>query len=181
MSTNADTPSHGHRFLDALRNIENDRGKMASLRRGLSEATRRDAWPVIASLGMDIANDAATAVAALFATHPMVSDARSLGQTCRLIASENGSVSDIPDSFDRRFRRLIACDTQAELAGQLGAWIRLAKSKGVGVNYAVLYNDLYWWSKGETAQKKRIAWARDFWSPRQDGPELTSELEGAQP
>ncbi len=166
MSTTTDTSTYAERFLGALRRIEDDRGKMAALRRGLSEGTQRTAWPVIASLGMDIGNQAAITVAALFATHPVVSNARSLGQTCRFIATETGLASDIPESFDKRFRRLIACDTVEEVSGQLSAWIRLAKSKGVGVNYAELYNDLHWWSKD--ADKKRIRWARDFWSPRRD-------------
>lgn len=166
MSTTTDTSTYAERFLGALRRIEDDRGKMAALRRGLSEGTQRAAWPVIASLGMDIGNQAAITVAGLFATHPVVSNARSLGQTCRFIAVDSGLASDIPESFDKRFRRLIACDTVEEVSGQLSAWIRLAKSKGVGVNYAELYNDLYWWSKD--ADKKRIRWARDFWSPRRD-------------
>lgn len=177
MSTTTDTSTYAERFLGALRRIEDDRGKMAALRRGLSEGTQRTAWPVIASLGMDIGNQAAITVAGLFATHPVVSNACSLGQTCRFIATETGLARDIPESFDKRFRRLIACDTVEEVSGQLGAWIRLAKSKGVGVNYAELYNDLYWWSKD--ADKKRIRWARDFWSPRRDEdaaptPEVTA-------
>jgi CRISPR system Cascade subunit CasB len=177
MSTPTDTPTHAERFLAALLRIQDDRGKMAALRRGLSHATRREAWPVVASLGMDIANEAAITIAALFATHPVVSNARSLGQTCRFIAAESGKVSDIPESFDKRFRRLIACDVVEEVSGQLSAWIRLAKSKGVGVNYAELYNDLYWWSKD--AEKKRLRWARDFWSPRQDSETAPTPQEAA--
>lgn len=176
MNTTTDTTSYAERFIAALRRIEDDRGKMAALRRGLSDGTQRTAWPVIASLGMDIGNQAAITVAGLFATHPVISNARSLGQTCRFIATESGHSSDIPDSFDKRFRRLIACDTVEEVTGQLSAWIRLAKSKGVGVNYTELYNDLYWWTKD--ADKKRIRWARDFWSPRKD-EEATSTPEVA--
>jgi CRISPR system Cascade subunit CasB len=170
MSTTTDTSTYAERFLGALRRIEDDRGKMAALRRGLSEGTQRAAWPIVAPLCAKFDEKrerlAAITVAGLFATHPVVSNARSLGQTCRFIATDSGHSSDIPDSFDKRFRRLIACDTVEEVTGQLSAWIRLAKSKGVGVNYAELYNDLYWWSKD--ADKKRIRWARDFWSPRRD-------------
>lgn len=177
MNTTTDTTSYAERFIGALRRIEDDRGKMAALRRGLSEGTQRAAWPVIASLGMDIGNQAAITVAGLFATHPVVSDARSLGQTCRLTATDNGRLKDIPESFDKRFRRLISCASVEEVTGQLSAWIRLAKSKGVGVNYAELYNDLYWWAKD--ADKKRIRWARDFWSPRKDGEATSTPQEAA--
>jgi CRISPR system Cascade subunit CasB len=178
MSTTTDKPNYAERFLSALQRIKDDRGKMAALRRGLSEGTQRTAWPVLASLGMDIENIPALTVAGLFATHPVVSNARSLGQTCRFIATDSGHSSDIPDSFDKRFRRILACDTVDEVTGQLSAWIRLAKSKGVGVNYADLYNDLYWWSKD--ADRKRVRWARDFWSPRRDDSETTTTEEPAE-
>jgi CRISPR type I-E-associated protein CasB/Cse2 len=176
MNTTTDTTSYAGRFIAALRRIEDDRGKMAALRRGLSEGTQRTAWPVIASLGMDIGNQAAITVAGLFATHPVISNARSLGQTCRFIATESGHSSDIPDSFDKRFRRLIACDTVEEVTGQLSAWIRLAKSKGVGVNYEKLFRDLDDWRKWRNDIILR--WARDFWSPRKD-EEATSTPEEA--
>lgn len=174
MSTTIDTNSRAERFLERLRKIQNDRGKMAALRRGLSEATKREAWPVIAGLGEDIENRAAITVAALFAEHPVeAANARSLGQTCRSIATNNGQSSDIPDSFDKRFRRLIACDTAEEVAGQLSAWVRLAKSRGVGMNYQELFNDLAYWHLD--ADRKRVRWARDFWAPRRDDAETPTE------
>ena len=40
------------RFLEELRKIQNNRGKMASLRRGLSPSTVMDAWPVVAAIGV---------------------------------------------------------------------------------------------------------------------------------
>lgn len=174
MSTTTDIPAltYGERFVKKLTEIEKDKGKMASLRRGLSPATQRHAWPVIASLGMDIKNGAAIATAGLFATHPKLAQARSFGQTCRLIATESGQSADIPESFDKRFRRLIASNTQDEVAGQLSAWIRLAKTKGVGVDYAKLYDDLSWWDR--QADQKRVRWARDFWAPRRESDETTN-------
>ncbi|MBL9182864.1 MAG: type I-E CRISPR-associated protein Cse2/CasB [Verrucomicrobiaceae bacterium] len=180
MNTTTDTTSYAERFIAALRRIEDDRGKMAALRRGLSDGTQRTAWPVIASLGMDIGNQAAITVAGLFATHPVISNARSLGQTCRFIAVDSGLASDIPESFDKRFRRLIACDTVEEVTGQLSAWIRLAKSRPnrVGVNYEQLFWDLSGWDKRSSAIK--VQWARDFWSSRKD-EEATSTPEVTAP
>ena len=119
-------------FVGALRRARNDRGKLAALRRGLTDNPRMhvDAWPVVAGLGGDIGQRVFVATAALFATHPEESNARNFGETCRRIAQGDGK--EIADSFERRFRRLLACDDVADVTGQLRSWVRLAASKGVG-------------------------------------------------
>lgn len=152
------------RFVEALRRAQNDRGKMASLRRGLSPSTVRDAWPVVANLGGDIGPDGESEwvkLAALFATHPQESKARNFGETCRAIATADSSDNTIPESHERRFRRLLACDRREDLSGQLRTWVRLAASKGVGVNYENLFDDLAWWNS--SADRIRVRWARSFW------------------
>jgi hypothetical protein len=39
---------------------------------------------------------------------------------------------EIADSFERRFRRLLACGEVKEVINQLRSWVRLADSKNVG-------------------------------------------------
>ena len=148
-------------FVGALRRIRNDRGKLAALRRGLTENPRMhvDAWPVVASLGGDIAQPVFVTVAALFATHPEETSARNFGETCRRIALGGGK--DMPDSFDTRFRRLLASGDAYDVCGQLRSWIRLAASKGVGVNYESLFADLWNWPW--YADDIRVKWAKSFW------------------
>lgn len=151
-------------FIQALRRAQNDRGKMASLRRGLSPATVMDAWPVIAALGGQIGQPGESVhldIAALFATHPQESNARNFGETCRAIASADSSDNTILESHERRFRRLLACDRAEDLSGQLRTWVRLAASKGVGVNYENLFDDLDWWNS--STSRIRVRWARSFW------------------
>jgi CRISPR system Cascade subunit CasB len=150
-------------FIQALRRAQNDRGKMASLRRGLSSATVMDAWPVIAALGGQIGQPGESVhldIAALFATHPQESKARNFGETCRAIAEPDAS-GKIPESHERRFRRLLACDRTQDLSGQLRSWVRMAASKGVGLNYENLFDDLAWWNS--SAERTRVRWARSFW------------------
>lgn len=153
-------------FVGALRRACEDRGKRAALRRGLSPATVMDAWPVIASLGGDIGQPGESVcvdIAALFASHPKESNDRNFGETCFEIAcagQERGK-QKIPDSFERRFRRLLACDDVANVTGQLRSWVRLAASRNVGVNYESLMNDLLWWNR--SADRTRVEWARAFW------------------
>lgn len=152
------------RFVEALRRAQNDRGKMASLRRGLSPATVMDAWPVVAAMGGQIGQPGESVhvdIAALFATHPQEAKARNFGETCRDIALADSSDNSIPESHERRFRRLLACDQAEDLSGQLRTWIRLAAGKGVGVNYEGLFDDLAWWSS--SADRIRVRWARSFW------------------
>jgi CRISPR type I-E-associated protein CasB/Cse2 len=170
------------RFIEALRCTQNNRGKMAMLRRGLSPATVMDAWPVVAALGGQIGQPGESVhvdIAALFATHPQESNARNLGETCRSIAAADSSDQKIPDSHERRFRRLLACERAEDLAGQLRTWVRLASSKGVGVNYESLFDDLTWWSS--SADRIRVRWARSFWSPGIEGSAAANPEKTEQP
>lgn len=178
MSTPNESSTHASRFLARLRKITNDRGKMAALRRGASEATKRQAWPVIAGLGEDIGNFAACTVGAFFAEHPEEeNNSWSFGETCRRIALHGATGFDIPDSFDKRFRRLLACDTAEEVAGQFKAWIRFAKAKGIRVNYERMYNDLAFWDK--SADETKLRWARGFWPARKEASEEPATEEAA--
>ncbi|MHB1310341.1 MAG: type I-E CRISPR-associated protein Cse2/CasB [Limisphaerales bacterium] len=189
MSNPQTTPKErAARFVGRLRGIGHDRGKLAALRRGLSPSTVMDAWPVVASLGGDLGQPGQSVfvdLAALFASHPEESHARSFGETCRAIARADSSdrtlpesfelsgdgalvgfvydSSDrtLPESFERRFRRLLACGDVADLSGQLRSWIRLAAGKGVGVNYEGLFADLWNWRL--FADDIRVKWARSFW------------------
>lgn len=167
MSTTTDTNNRAERYLGRLRKITNDRGKMAALRRAASSSTQREAWPVIHGLGEDIGCLAACSIGALYAAHPEEdTKAFSFGTTCRRIATDNGKEYDIPDSFDRRFRRLLACDSPEDVAGQLKAWIRFASAKGVGVNYVRLFWDLLAWNNH--ADRIKLDWARGFWPMRKE-------------
>ena len=148
-------------FVGALRRARNDRGKLAALRRGLTDNPRMhvDAWPVVASLGGDIAQPVFITVAALFVSHPEEANARNFGETCRRIALGDGR--DMPDSFQSRFRRLLASGDVEDVSGQLRSWIRLAASKSVGVNYESLFADLWNWPW--YADDIRVKWAKSFW------------------
>ena len=150
-------------FVDALRGISKDRGKLAALRRGLADNPRLrvDAWPIIFQLGGSINHLAYISVAALYASHPQDADMRNFGETCRMVAQ--GNSKDIAESFEKRFRRLLACNSTHDVVTQILFWIRLA-AKGkrtVGVNYESLFADLWNWSW--YADEIRIKWAKSFW------------------
>ena len=170
MSTTNDTTNRAARFLERLRKITTDRGKMSALRRAASSSTERQAWPVIYSLGEDIGCLAACTIGALYAQHPVEDiKAFSLGTACRRIALDGVTDFKIPDSFDRRFRRLLTCDSAEDVAGQLKAWIRFASAKGVGVNYEKLFWDILAWNNN--SDRIKLDWARGFWPMRREAGE----------
>jgi CRISPR type I-E-associated protein CasB/Cse2 len=148
-------------FVGALRRARDDRGKMAALRRGLTDNVRMhvDAWPVVAGLGGDIAQPACVAIAALYASHPEESDARDFGETCRRLGQDDGN--NLLESFERRFRRLLACGDVEDVIAQLRSWARLAASRNVGVNYESLFADLLNWRW--YSEEIRVKWAKSFW------------------
>ena len=106
--TTRNPKEHAARFVSGLRRISQDRGKLAALRRGLTDNPRLhvDAYPVIASLGGDIGNPVFLAIAAFYATHPDESNARNIGETCRRIGLIDAK--EVAESIERRFRRLLA-------------------------------------------------------------------------
>lgn len=153
-------------FVGRLRSIRSERGKMAALRRGLSPSTVMEAWPVVATLGGDIGpvgESVFVDIAALFATHPVESAAVNFGETCRAIALADSPDKTLAESYERRFRRLLACGDAAGPADQLRSWVRLAARKGdaVGINYQSLFADLWNWRW--YADDIRVRWARAFW------------------
>ena len=102
-------------FVGGLRRIREDRGKLAALRRGLTD-NPRCTWmpgpssPASAAIS---ANPVFVAIAALFASHPEESNARNFGETCRRSPKAIGK--EIAESFERRFRRLLACGDVADV------------------------------------------------------------------
>ncbi|MGD0816218.1 MAG: type I-E CRISPR-associated protein Cse2/CasB [Verrucomicrobiota bacterium] len=171
MNESKRTPKQrAEQFVAALRCTRNDRGKLAGLRRGLSPGTVRDAWPIVAGLGGDIGQPVYVITAALFASHPQESNAPNFGETCRQIAQGDGT--KIVDSFERRFRRLLASSEVEDVIGQLRSWVQLAAGKSLGVNYESLFADLWNWPW--YADEIRVKWARAFWQSDE-----TSELQPA--
>jgi len=166
--------SRAAQFVTGLRRIKDNRGKVAALRRAISPGLRIDAWPVIADLGGDIERPVYAAVAALYATHPEENDSANFGATCRQIAMKDSSDGKLPESYERRFRRLLAAGSSEQLAELLRAWIRLASSKGAGVNYQRLFEDLWRWDWN--ADDIRVRWASEFWPARRiEEPESREE------
>jgi hypothetical protein len=140
---------------------EQNRGPLARLRRGLSDATRHEAWPVLGRLFGDLAigQPVFETVAGCFALHPLDEAAPNIGNFGETMRRT------MPDDkmFDgkephTRFRRLLACSTQREICEHVRHAVRLAKSKEADVNYRQLFVDLWWWN-----DRTKVEWAKAYW------------------
>ena len=92
----------------------------------------------------------AQTVCAAFATHPENARKGNLGATMRKIDMA---------TIEGRFKRLLTCDTTAELCERIPAVIRAAKAKGIPVDYQLLYWDIRNWEEKEI----KLKWADAFW------------------
>jgi len=162
------------RFLAHLSNHRNDRGMMADLRHGFSEATEYRAWPHIAAW-CDLAKDRdrriLLTVAAGFAIHGQSVPGGNLGSVLRKIATGDGRGREGLNTFDARFRRLLSCSTAQEVCEHLVGVLRTAERKGVPVDFARLHKDLMFWPG-----RVKLEWARGYWgTPQEQEPTVTEQ------
>ena len=148
-------------LMERLSQLRDDRGAMADLRRGLSQATEDRAWPWIARW-CDITNDRQrriyTVVAAAFAMHPETTDQGNMGTVMHAIAQCNQKGDDGLKSFEPHFRRFLNCHAAPEVCERLPGIVRRAKQQGIAIDYRQLFLDLCYWG-----DRVKIRWAATFW------------------
>lgn len=154
-----------HKLVTHLLKLKDDRGAMASLRKGLSPTTEHYAWPYVArwcDLRSDKARRITSTVAGCFASHPSEehhsSRRENLGEVIRRLALGDQSGDDALRSFEGRFRRLLSCDSSLELCERVPAVARAAAQRSIPIDYARLYTDLWYWS-----DRTRVDWAASYW------------------
>ena len=158
--------------LERLRD-NNDRARLASLRRGLGqppgavpEASRviehmldEDDPPWIA--------DTLYVIAPLFALHQMSDNSKrwsNMGDHFRALFGEG---EDPPPNVERRFLALLASEPD-DLPDALRQAVSLLKPKEVAVNWRRLFDDVKKWldrspEGEEKRQEVRLRWSRSFW------------------
>jgi|ADurb_Gly_03_Slu_FD_contig_21_525058_length_888_multi_2_in_0_out_0_1 CRISPR system Cascade subunit CasB len=159
-------------FIKALDRLEerNETGKMAALKRaaGYTIAESRNAIGVFYQLIPSGVSTKDEEIYFLVATLRFL-NSKSLdgdfGKTMQMIKGKSDS-----DSISRRANRLIEAtfDTfpdgsngGGEIMYHLRQWVRLAKSKDVGINWALLLEDLLQWTRSDRFIQKK--WARNFY------------------
>ena len=157
-----DPKEAGEQFLGYLRQLKTDRGAMADLKCALNPAKLHRAWPWLGRIG-GIGNSCKETIAGLFAYHPDETHSGNLGTTCLMLKRKN-------ESFDARFRRLLACDRD-EIYDRLRAVILAAKAKEIRVNYEQLFIDLHWW------ESAKVRWAQEYWGASESKEEALENPE----
>ncbi|RLB95739.1 MAG: type I-E CRISPR-associated protein Cse2/CasB [Deltaproteobacteria bacterium] len=157
------------RLLKFLKEHKEDRGMMADLRRGFSEATEDRAWPYVARW-CDLTNDRERiiyqTVMAAYAHHPEVSEKGNMGHVLRSLAMGDGRGEDGLKTFDGRFRRLLTCNSAQEACQHLIGIIRAVAQKEIRINYICLLKDLWYWGK-----RVKLSWASAYWGSDLQGGE----------
>jgi CRISPR system Cascade subunit CasB len=161
--------SEPHPFIRYLQKLADgqDRGALASLRRGLGQppGTVADMYRYVEPyLGADARYKESSfyLVAALFALHPKSTDKGNMGDHMAATRTDSGA-----DALERRFTALLAAHPD-DLPEYLRQAVSFLKSKEVPVNWNQLLWDLQSWDRRDdpkySVQKK---WARSFWGGRQ--------------
>ena len=162
-----------------------DRGMLAALRRGLSEATEHYAWPYLAPycnlsdpeqriVWLTIAGAAAILAPAGLAREKSEVGVGNMGATMRELAVGDERKKDEVEkrlaTFESRFRRLLTCRTVEELCRHLVGIFRAAAAKNKPVNLVQLYSDLQRWESPQEADV-RVEWAQGYWVDTPDTEE----------
>lgn len=159
-------------LVDFLERHREDRGAMAALRCALVPAKEMRAWPYLSAFGGIGGGHEAEVVRTVAGLYAVCHSAdfpkmRTLGLVCRSLCADD----EDPDAFAtdprdeaakpgpmaRRFAHLLEADRD-EICRRSIRVVVYAKSKGIGVDYAQLEQDLRGWPAA------REVWARDFWT-----------------
>ena len=157
--------------MDFLRRNRDNRAAMASLRYLLKPGLKMRGWQLIGKIN-GIGDCAIETIAGLYAFHPLekTEGKYNFGDACRMLSLERkkkvdvkDDIDDIKSPFDRRFRRLLACDTREELCIHLVDVVRGLRDKDIPINFESLYSDIKYWG-----EKVREKWAFHYWSQRKE-------------
>ena len=179
------------KFLDWVKDIKDDRGKLAELRRGLSDTTQDQAWEHLIPFCSDFDTDAAHravwctvgGLAAILVPNGL--DSReswnNLGTTMRTLArgGEDDEAKALK-SFEPKFRRLLSCDDTVSLCNLVVGIGRTAAVKGVPMNPWALFWDLWNWDDPDKREAIRLKWAKQYYRAFESQPDAPTE-HGGQP
>jgi len=158
-------PNEFIRYLEQLRDRE-DRGALASLRRGLGQppgAVPEASRVVQYGLTPDTSEYLETAcniVAPLFALHPKEGGEGNMGNHFRAMCEPIQPGEPLPSNVERRFMSLLASDIE-ELPDNLRQAVSLLKSKDIPVHWRQLLHDVLAWTHEDGYVQKQ--WGRAFW------------------
>lgn len=158
-------PNEFIRYLEQLRDRE-DRGALASLRRGLGQppgAVPEASRVIQSGLTSDTPaylESACSIVAPLFALHSKEGGEGNMGSHFRALCEPIKPGEALPSNIERRFMSLLSSEVE-ELPDTLRQAVSLLKSKDVPINWRQLLRDILAWTHDDGYVQKQ--WGRAFW------------------
>lgn len=169
-----------------LSNESRARGEMAALRKGANKAPGEvpEIWELTRVQVADNAGDAPTreetavhAAMTMYAVHqqsktdPMFRPGVGLGQAARELV---GRDEENP-SARARFNALVTSATIAELRHHVRSFVSQLRARGIGLDHAMLADDLVDFQRPGGAKDVRLRWARQYaWLPTADDADSAS-------
>jgi len=154
-------------FVLYLQSMQSDRGKLATLRKGLIENQAQATWPLLSrfvNFDKPYQMKAIQTVAGLFAHHPKNTNTGNFGRLCyqlldsdekqKMAKGESGPIS-------RNFQYAIAANGD-EIFARVKRLVLRAKRDEIPVNYVQLTHDLLNWNSYKK-ERIKLAWGKEFW------------------
>jgi CRISPR system Cascade subunit CasB len=148
-----------------------DNGLRAALKRADNPATEYQSWEVLAGFRINLEYENQrlphAAIAAAIARAKIEKNGTvKIGQAIAR-CYEEGNVSD---QAKAKLRRLLACDSVAEVCRILRPLFSLIEARSdIALDYASLLNDLLWFGHDDAQQRIKARWAQDFYGRPADG------------
>jgi CRISPR type I-E-associated protein CasB/Cse2 len=155
-------------FVQYLQSMVGDRGRLATLRKGLIENQAQATWPLLSRfINFDRPYEikALQTVAGLFAHHPKNIGSGNFGSLChqlldpdekqKIAQGESGPIS-------RHFQYSLAANGE-EIFPRVRRLALRAKRDEIPVNYIQLADDLLGWQMPYRKDRIKLAWGKAFW------------------
>ncbi len=167
-----------HPFIAHLESLQDDRGALAALRRGLGRpagyapAMFPYVVPFVPARAGEWQEEAYYLIASLFGFYPVSTRTGNMGSHFAQLRRQKGD----GQAVERRFVALLAAHPD-ELGFHLRQAVSLLKSEEVPVNWSQLLRDTLSWNNPEWCADVRRRWAAAFWGgPQTSAPEASSAL-----
>jgi len=142
-----------------------DNGIRAALKRADNPATEYQSWEVLAGFQINLAFEnqrlAYAAIAAAIARAKIENNGTAKIGYAIARSYDDGNASD---QAKAKLRRLLACDSVAEVCRILRPLLALIDARGnSALDYAALLNDLLWFANEDSQTRIKARWAQDFY------------------
>lgn len=155
-------------FVHHLEGMASDRGKLATLRKGLIENQAQAAWLLInqfMNFDRPYQTKALQTVGGLFGHHPKNTDTGNFGSLChqmidadekqKMAQGESGPIS-------RHFQYALAANGE-EIFPRVRRLVLRAKRDEIPINYTQLLDDLLGWESTYRKERIKLSWGKAFW------------------